>query len=104
VVFAILYAKQRQQMVVTQERLAVAEDALASASVANSEAQKSQETMRAECERERMARVKAEAELDAERRTSADKVRQQEEFEKVLRAQFKALASDVLSEQSRRFK
>ena len=43
VVFAILYAKQRQQMVVTQERLAVAEDALASASVANSEAQKSQE-------------------------------------------------------------
>lgn len=104
VVFAILYAKQRQQMVVTQERLAVAEDALASASVANSEAQKSQETMRAECERERMARVKAEAELDAERRTSADKVRQQEEFEKVLREQFKALAGDVLGEQSRRFK
>ena len=104
VVFAILYAKQRQQMVVTQERLAVAEDALASASVANSEAQKSQETMRAECERERMARVKAETELEAERRAVAEKAHQQEEFEKALREQFKALAGDVLGEQSRRFK
>ena len=104
VVFAILYAKQRQQTALTQERLSVAEDALASAGVAASEAQKVQETMRAECERERMARVKAETELEAERRTSAEKVRQQEEFEKTLREQFKALAGDVLGEQSRRFK
>ena len=81
VVLAVLYAKQRQQTALTQERLSVAEDALASAGVAASEAQKSQEMMRAECERERMARVKAETELEAERRTSAEKVRQQEEFE-----------------------
>ena len=104
VVLAVLYAKQRQQTALTQERLSVAEDALASAGVAASEAQKVQETMRAECERERMARVKAETELEAERRTSAEKVRQQEEFEKTLREQFKALAGDVLGEQSRRFK
>ena len=104
VVLAVLYAKQRQQTALTQERLSVAEDALASAGVAASEAQKSQEMMRAECERERMARVKAETELEAERRTSAEKVRQQEEFEKTLREQFKALAGDVLGEQSRRFK
>ena len=104
VVLAVLYAKQRQQTALTQERLSVAEDALASAGVAASEAQKSQETMRAECERERMARVKAETELEAERRTSAEKVRQQEEFEKTLREQFKTLAGDVLGEQSRRFK
>ena len=104
VVLAVLYAKQRQQTALTQERLSVAEEALASAGVAASEAQKVQETMRAECERERMARVKAETELEAERRTSAEKVRQQEEFEKTLREQFKALAGDVLGEQSRRFK
>ena len=104
VVLAVLYAKQRQQTALTQERLSVAEDALASAGVAASEAQKVQETMRAECERERMARVKAETELEAERRTSAEKVRQQEEFEKTLREQFKTLAGDVLGEQSRRFK
>ena len=104
VVLAVLYAKQRQQTALTQERLSVAEDALASAGVAASEAQKVQEMMRAECERERMARVKAETELEAERRTSAEKVRQQEEFEKTLREQFKALAGDVLGEQSRRFK
>lgn len=104
VVLAVLYAKQRQQAALTQERLSVAEDALAAAGVAASEAQRLQEVMRAECERERMARVKAETELDAERRASAEKVRQQDEFEKALREQFKALAGDVLGEQSRRFK
>ncbi|MBR5484635.1 MAG: DNA recombination protein RmuC [Alistipes sp.] len=104
VVLALLYAKQKQQTVITQERLSVAEQALLSADVATSEAQKAQEALRAECERERMARVKAETELEAERRTSAEKVRQQEEFEKTLREQFKALAGDVLGEQSRRFK
>ena len=104
VVLALLYAKQKQQTVITQERLSVAEQALLSADVATSEAQKAQETLRAECDKERIARVKAETELEAERRASAEKTNQQEEFEKRLREQFKVLAGDVLGEQSRLFK
>lgn len=57
-----------------------------------------------EREQERMMRVKAETELDAERRSVADKVRTQQEMEKALREQFRNLAGDVLEEQSRRFK
>lgn len=104
VVLALLYVKQKQQTVITQERLSVAEQALLSADVATSEAQKAQETLRAECDKERIARVKAETELEAERRASAEKTNQQEEFEKRLREQFKVLAGDVLGEQSRLFK
>ncbi len=104
VVLALLYAKQKQQTVITQERLSVAEQALLSADVATSEAQKAQETLRAECDKERIARVKAETELEAERRAAAEKAHQQEEFEKRLREQFKVLAGDVLGEQSRLFK
>ena len=104
VVLALLYAKQKQQTVITQERLSVAEQALLSADVATSEAQKAQETLRAECDKERIARVKAETELEAERRAAAEKTNQQEEFEKRLREQFKVLAGDVLGEQSRLFK
>ncbi|MBQ2429391.1 MAG: hypothetical protein II274_00895 [Alistipes sp.] len=55
-------------------------------------------------EQEQMARVKAETELSAERRMMAEKVRSQEEVERTMREQFKALAGDVLGEQSRRFK
>ena len=104
VVLALLYAKQKQQTVITQERLSVAEQALLSADVATSEAQKAQEALRAECDKERIARVKAETELEAERRATAEKVHQQEDFEKRLREQFKVLAGDVLGEQSRLFK
>lgn len=55
-------------------------------------------------EAEQMARVKAETELEAERRSIADKVRSQEEMQQALREQFRTLAGDVLGEQSRRFK
>lgn len=55
-------------------------------------------------EAEQMARVKAETELEAERRSIADKVRSQEELQQSLKEQFRTLASDVLGEQSRRFK
>ena len=51
-----------------------------------------------------MARVKAETELEAERRSVADKVRSQEELQQSLKEQFRTLAGDVLGEQSRRFK
>lgn len=98
VALAVLYAKQRQQTAVTQERLTVAEQALLSADVAASEAQRVQDVLRAECDKERVARVKAETELEAERRAVADRAHQQEEFEKTLREQFKVLAGDVLGE------
>lgn len=69
------------------------------------------EELRREVERERtlreqeqMARVKAQTELSAERRSIEDKVRSQEELEQALREQFRTLAGDVLGEQSRRFK
>lgn len=55
-------------------------------------------------EAEQMARVKAETELEAERRSIADKVRSQEEMQQSLKEQFRTLAGDVLGEQSRRFK
>ena len=55
-------------------------------------------------EAEQMARVKAETELEAERRSIADKVRSQEELQQALKEQFRTLAGDVLGEQSRRFK
>lgn len=51
-----------------------------------------------------MARVKAETELAAEQRLMVEKMRSQEEMEQTMREQFKALAGDVLGEQSRRFK
>ena len=53
---------------------------------------------------EQMARLKAETELAAEQRLMAEKIRSQEEVEQTMREQFKALAGDVLGEQSRRFK
>lgn len=55
-------------------------------------------------EAEQMARVKAETELEAERRSIADKVRSQEELQQSLKEQFRTLAGDILGEQSRRFK
>ena len=55
-------------------------------------------------EAEQMARLKAETELAAEQRLMAEKMRSQEEVEQTMREQFKALAGDVLGEQSRRFK
>ena len=55
-------------------------------------------------EQERVLRVKAETQLEAERLSVADKVRSQEDMEKALREQFRNLADDVLQEQSRRFK
>lgn len=55
-------------------------------------------------EQEQMARVKAETELEAERRLLSERVHSQQEVEKMMREQFRALAGDVLGEQSRLFK
>ena len=53
---------------------------------------------------EKIARIKVETELEAERRSIDDKVRSQQDMEKSLREEFRNLAGDVLGEQSRRFK
>lgn len=53
---------------------------------------------------EKIARIKVETELEAERRSIGDKVRSQQDMEKSLREEFRNLAGDVLGEQSRRFK
>ena len=55
-------------------------------------------------EQEMLARIKAETELEAERRASTEKIRSQEELQTAMKEQFRTLASDVLGEQSRRFK
>ena len=98
----------RQQSKQTTQQLTAAQQA-ASLSEADHEAK--EQALRQEVERERtlreqeqMARVKAETELCAERRSIEDKVRSQEELEQTLREQFRTLAGDVLGEQSRRFK
>ncbi len=62
------------------------------------------EQERAAREQEQMARIKAQTELEAERRSIGDKVLSQEQMQQSLREQFRILAGDVLGEQSRRFK
>ena len=62
------------------------------------------EQERAAREREQMARIKAQTELEAERRSIGDKILSQEQMQQSLKEQFRILAGDVLGEQSRRFK
>lgn len=62
------------------------------------------EQERRQREQEQMARIKAESDLAAERRAMADRLLSQQEMERNVKEQFRALAGDVLGEQSRRFK
>ncbi len=96
VAVTLLMSQRRRAEQLERENAAAAE-ALRAAEAAR-------EAERAGHEDERMARVRAEADLEAERRSVADKVRSQEQMEQALREQFRALAGDVLGEQSRRFK
>ena len=104
VVLLVMWLRQRDKLQrVEDELLAV------NASVQSLEASLSSQVVALDSERrareaEQMARVKAETELDAERRLMAEKARSQQEVEQAMREQFKALAGDVLGEQSRRFK
>lgn len=103
-----LFISQRRRNVELREELSAANETTAN-SKAELSAQLQQVQQRLEQERsareaEQMARVKAETELEAERRSIADKVRSQEELQQSLKEQFRTLAGDVLGEQSRRFK
>ncbi|MDO5487843.1 MAG: DNA recombination protein RmuC, partial [Rikenellaceae bacterium] len=90
-------ASQRQRLDELSEELVAADNRIA-------EEQNRAEEFRRQREAEQMARVKAEADLAAERRSVEERERQQQDLERSVREQFKALAGDVLGEQSRRFK
>lgn len=111
VLIVLRYNKRSRELSQLQERIVKTEGDLSHSQVLLAEAYQMRDANvealnreRALREQEQLARVKAETELDAERRNAADKVRTQEQFEEQLREQFRTLAGDVLGEQSRRFK
>lgn len=103
-----LLLSQRRRTQELSDELSAARDDAAKAEEAfaakTSSLQQSINEERTAREAEQMARVKAETELEAERRSTADKIRSQEELQQSLKEQFRTLAGDVLGEQSRRFK
>ena len=104
----ILFLSQRRRNKELHNAIAEANEATAKAEAELSTQTKALlhniEQERIAREAEQVARVKAETELEAERRSIADKVRSQEELQQSLKEQFRTLAGDVLGEQSRRFK
>ncbi len=108
VVLLVLYQGSRYRSKELCEKLTVAESVNEKIKEQTNE---QLSTLRREIEQERalreqvqMACIKAETELESERRSMAEKVRSQEELQQAMREQFRALAGDVLGEQSRRFK
>ena len=107
VAVTLLMAQRRRAEQLERDNMAAVESAgarIAAAEARVAAAEQAREAERAAREAERVARAKAEADLEAERRSVADKVRSQQQMEQALREQFRALAGDVLGEQSRRFK
>ena len=91
----------RNELLAANESTAQAKAALNAKEIVTNQAIEKERTLR---EQEQMARIKAETELAAERRTITEKIRSQEELQTAMKEQFRTLASDVLGEQSRRFK
>lgn len=107
VAVTLLMAQRRRAEQLERDNMAAVESAearIAAAEARVAAAEQAREAERAAREAERVSRAKAEADLEAERRSVADKVRSQQQMEQALREQFRALAGDVLGEQSRRFK
>ena len=110
-IFIILWLRERgktqnisNELLAANINLQNLESSLSAQSEALSAQTEALNTERRAREAEQMARLKAETELAAEQRLMAEKIRSQEEVEQTMREQFKALAGDVLGEQSRRFK
>lgn len=97
-------AALRERSASTEDALQISEMLLSQSREAHNSATEALRQERALREQEQLARVKAETELEAERRNAAEKIRTQEQLEEQLREQFRTLAGDVLGEQSRRFK
>ena len=104
VVLLVMWFRQRDKLQRVEDELLAANTSLQSLEASLSSQIAALDAERRAREAEQMARVKAETELDAERRLAAEKARSQQEVERAMREQFKALAGDVLGEQSRRFK
>ncbi|MBP3289386.1 MAG: hypothetical protein J6L75_00245, partial [Alistipes sp.] len=89
-----------------EQRATTAESALAQSEIHLQQAIASRDSNAAALENERkmreqeqLSRVKAETELEAERRNAAEKLMSQEQLREQLREQFRTLAGDVLGEQ-----
>ena len=104
VVLLVMWLRQRDKLQRVEDELLAANTSLQSLEASLLSQTSALDAERRARESEQMARVKAETELDAERRLVAEKARSQQEVEQAMREQFKALAGDVLGEQSRRFK
>ena len=91
----------RNELLAANESTAQAKAELNAKDLAAGQAIERERSLR---EQEMLARIKAETELEAERRASTEKIRSQEELQTAMKEQFRTLASDVLGEQSRRFK
>jgi DNA recombination protein RmuC len=103
-VLVTLLVGRNRDIALQQQRLNELSEELVAADNRIAEAQNTADQFRRQREAEQMARVKAEADLAAERRSAEERERQQQDLERSVREQFKALAGDVLGEQSRRFK
>lgn len=111
IILLLRYNARGQQINTLRDQIAVTDNTLRQTELLYSQAIESRDANIAALERERqlreqeqVARVKAETELENERRNITDKIRSQEQLEQQLREQFRTLAGDVLGEQSRRFK
>ena len=103
-VLLALFVGERRRVQALDSQVAASDDALRQAQQALASEQTAHEAERMQRETAQMARVKAETELEAERRSRAEREEQQQEVERMMREQFRALAGDILGEQSRRFK
>ena len=103
-VLLALFVGERRRVQSLDSQVATSDDALRQAQQALASEQTAHEAERMQRETAQMARVKAETELEAERRSRAEREEQQQEVERMMREQFRALAGDIMGEQSRRFK
>ena len=103
-VLSTLYALQSRRARDLDSQLSASTDMLHGVEQARDAAVVACDTARAQREAEQMARIKAETELEAERRAAREREAHQQDIERMMREQFRAMAGDIMGEQSRRFK
>ena len=103
-VLSALYALQSRRTRELDLQLGASTDMLHGVEQARDAAVAACDTARAQREAEQMARIKAETELEAERRAAREREAHQQDIERMMREQFRAMAGDIMGEQSRRFK
>ena len=103
-VLLTLFIGQRRRVQSLDNQIVASQEALRQVQLARDAEQSAYEALREAREQEQIARVRAETELAAERRSKVEREEQQQEVERLMREQFRALAGDIMGEQSRRFK